>query len=337
MLTATLAIARNTLTESIRQPIYLVLLLLVSVVFVLGLTTSAYTFSDDSLQMIVMGLGMVLVGGTTLAALVATGVLSREIGNRTVLTVISKPVGRPLFVIGKYLGVSGAIGLAMWVWAMVFLLTVRHKVLSAAGDQIDMPVIVFGLSAFAVAAIVAVWGNYFYRWVFASTFTRTLAVTITLAYLLVLLIDKQWQFQAIYTEFDPELAPVTNYGEVKKSLGQVVLALVLVIEAVGVLTAVAIAASTRLGQVMTLIIALGFVALGVASDGLFGRHADTSDVAAAFYHGLPNLQFSFMADALTQQSSITLSYLGMATAYNAAFIIAILAIAVALFQTRETG
>jgi len=337
MLTATFAIARNTFTEAIRQPIYLVLLLLISAVFALGLVTSAYTFGDDSLQMIVMGLGMVLVGGTVMAALVATGVLAREIGNRTVLTVISKPIGRPVFVVGKYLGVAGAIGLAMWVWAMVYLMTIRHKVVSAAGDQIDWPVVVFALAAFALAAVVSVWGNYFYRWVFASTFTRTLAVTITLGYLLVLMIDKQWHFQPIYTEFDPDLAPVTNYGEVRKSLVQVVLALALVGEAVAVLTAVAIAASTRLGQVMTLVIALGFVALGVASDGLFGRHAAGNPVANALYHVLPNFQFSFMADALTQQSSITGGYLAMATGYNAAFTLAILAIAVALFQTRETG
>lgn len=330
-------IARNTFTEAIRQPIFVVLLLLVGGVFVLGTATSAYTFSDDTLQMIVMGLATILAAGTVTAALVASGVLNREIENKTALTVISKPVGRPLFVIGKYLGVAGAIGLSMWIWSLIFLLTVRHKVISAAGDVLDMPVIALGSGAVLVALAVAVWGNYFYRWVFTSTFVRVLAVTITIAYLLVLMINKQWQFQPITTEFNPDLAPITNYGEQRKSLVQVIAALVLVFEAVWVLTAVAIAASTRLGQVMTLSVCLGVVALGVASDGLFGQHAKTHAAAWALYRVTPNFQFFFVGDALTQQSSIDAAYLLSTTAYGLAFTLAILALAVALFQTRETG
>ena len=335
MIGPVLTIARNTFTESIRQPIFLVMVLFVSMIYVLGVATSAYTFSDDTMQMIVMGLGMMLAWGAVTAALVASGVLNREIENKTALTVISKPIGRPLFVIGKYLGVATAISLAMWIWSLVFLLTIRHKVMSAAGDQLDGPVILFGLGALALAAIIAVWGNYFYNWVFASTFVRIFAVTISLAYLLVLILNKNWQFQPIITEFSVELAPVTNYGEEKKSLVQVIVAIGLLFEAVWILTAVAIAASTRLGQVMTLLICLGVVALGVGSDGLFG--SKTSPIAKALYHILPNFQFFFVADALTQKSTIDAGYLLSVSAYAGLLLIAVLGLAIALFQMRETG
>jgi hypothetical protein len=332
-----LSIARNTFTEAIRQPIFVVLLVMVGLVFVLGTATSAYTFSDDTLQMIVMGLSMLLIAGTLTAALVASGVVSREIESRTAMTVISKPIARPIFVIGKYLGVAGAIGVALWVWSLIYLLTIRHKVMAATADPLDGPVLAFGLGALFGAAAIAVWGNYFYNWVFTSTFVRVFAVTLTLAYVMVLLINKQWQFQPIGTEFNPDLAPITNYGEEKKSLWQVILALVLVFEAVWVLTAVAIAASTRLGQVMTLLVCVGMFGLGVVSDGLFGRFAGSNAAASVLYHITPNFQFFFLGDALTQRSQIAPSYLLTATGYAAAFIVAILALATALFQTRETG
>ena len=66
-----------------------------------------------------MGNGMRLVSQDAFAAargeaFVATAELSREIENKTVLTVVSKPVGRTTVIMGKYLGVSvtpGAIAL----------------------------------------------------------------------------------------------------------------------------------------------------------------------------------------------------------------------------------
>ena len=333
----TLTISRNTFTEAIRQPIYIILLLGVILVLILGAAWAAYTLDDDNKLLLDTGLSMVLAASGAMAALLASGVLAREIDNKTVLTVISKPIGRPAFVFGKFLGVAGATALAWLIWSLVFLLTVRHKVLSGAGDQLDGPVWVFGLSALGIAFLVAVWGNYFYNWVFNSTFVRVLTVTLPLAYLLVLLVNKQWQFQPIYTEFDPHLAPVTNYGEEAKSLWQVIVALLMLFEAAMILVAGAIAASTRLGNVMTLLVVFGLFVLGIASDGFFGQYRDVNWLADIAYRLTPNVQLFFLADSLTQQHSITWTYAGMASAYAGLFIIALLSIGVALFQTREAG
>ena len=74
-------------------------------------------------MLIDIGMATVFVAGGLLAAFVATGVLTREIENKTALTVISKPVGRPLFVLGKFLGVAGALILLSTLYmSFVFLL-----------------------------------------------------------------------------------------------------------------------------------------------------------------------------------------------------------------------
>jgi ABC-type transport system involved in multi-copper enzyme maturation permease subunit len=320
-------IARNTFTESIRQPIFVVLLGGCVTLLAINPTLAAYTLGDDNKLLTDMGLSMIFLAGLLLAAFTATGVLNREIENKTVLTVIAKPISRPAFVLGKYLGVTAAVGLAFYIWSLVFLLSVRHKVMSTAADKVDGPVLLLGALALVVALIVALWGNYFYNWVFTSRFTGLLASTLTAAYLGVLIINKEWAVQSIMEEFTHD----------EGQLAQIVLALAMVMQGLAVLCAIAIACSTRLGQVMTLLICLGVYMLGLGSDYLFGRWTDSQPLAWIGYAAAPNIGFVWLADALTQKSPVSGLYIASVTGYIALYIVAALSLAVALFQTRETG
>ncbi|MFQ5655144.1 MAG: ABC transporter permease, partial [Planctomycetota bacterium] len=80
------AVARNTFTESIRQPIFLVLLLLGIGLLAINPALSAYTLGDDNKLLLDLGLSTLLLAGMFLAAFTSTGVLSDEIERRTVLT-----------------------------------------------------------------------------------------------------------------------------------------------------------------------------------------------------------------------------------------------------------
>jgi ABC-type transport system involved in multi-copper enzyme maturation permease subunit len=321
MPTALFCIARNAFTESIRQPIYVVLLLGIQALLVFNVCIAAFTFLDDDKLLTDLGLSTMLLAGLFMAAFTATGVFSREIQNKTVLTVISKPVSRTIFVLGKYLGVLLALTVAYIVWAVVFLLTIRHQVLVAAWMEIDLPVVLFGSLALLIALGVALWTNYFYGWVFASTLTLVECPLMVLAYLLVLCVGKDWSLQS----------PMTDLK------GQLLITLFLLSQAVAILSAVALATSVRLGQTMTLTISTAFFFLGLSSDYLFGRFADGSWLAMCAQALLPNLQLFWMADALTQNHPIGLDYVMFATGYAAFYTAAVLGVAVALFQTREVG
>ncbi len=330
-----ISIARNTFTESIRQPIYVVLILTSILVLILGTMWTAYTLDDDNKMLIDTGLSMLFLSGLLLAAFTATGVLSREIDQKTVLTVVSKPVPRPIFVLGKYLGVAAAIGVSYWILAIVFLLTVRHQVMQTASDAFDGPVMLMSALAGVVALTIATWGNYFYRWVFNSTFIGSLAVTATLAFAAVLLLSKAWTFQSPMTDLNVQL----------------LIGLLLVFEAVLVLTAVAVAASTRLGQVMTLVVCTGVFLLGLVSNSVFGNlvhkfpirtaegwlDAGARVLAHLSYILTPNLQFLWPADAIVNGNDFTGPYVLTVSAYTLLYIAFVTSIAVALFQTREVG
>src|SRR5688572_27041318 len=144
MFEQTLAIVRNTFLESVRQPIMLVVLFAATIALIMCIPLSAFTMEDDQRMLIDIGLATVFLCGTLLSAFIATNVLGQEIENRTALTVISKPVSRPVFVIGKYFGVAAALTLATIYMSFVFLLMEQHKVLQTARDPIHAPVVVFG-------------------------------------------------------------------------------------------------------------------------------------------------------------------------------------------------
>lgn len=265
MIGQTLAIARNTFLEAVRQPIFIILILigaglqLVNTLlsaFTMGFTEETEVFGDDKL-LFDMGLATVVVCAMLLAAFVATSVLSREIENKTALTVISKPVGRPVFVLGKFLGITAAILLASIILTVFFLFAIRHKVMSTARDTIDGPVVLFSTLAILLPIALAIWGNYFYSWVFSSTAVFTMLPAVLIAYAVTLCISKKWAFQPITADLKP----------------QVMLASACAIIAVLVLTSVAVAASTRLGQVMTIVVCTGVFMLGLLSNHLLGRAA----------------------------------------------------------------
>ena len=255
----TVAIIRNTFFESIRQPIMLVVLVIATIALVFSNLLAGFTMEDDQRMMVDLGLSTVFICGALLAAFISTNVLNLEIENRTVLTVISKPVSRPIFVLGKYLGVAGALMLATTYMSFVFLLVELHGVLQTVRDPIHKPVILFGSAAVVAGVGAAGWCNYFYGRVFASTVLAITTPLVALAYFMSLLFDPDFLLRPGGEAFSVAFK------------GQLWLALTAIIMAVLVLTSIAIAASTRLGQVMTLCVTLGVFLLGMLSDWIFGR------------------------------------------------------------------
>lgn len=429
-----IAIAKNTFTQSIRQPIYLVLVGLGILALVFNLSLSSFTMGEDNRMLMDMGLATIFLVCLFIAAFVATSVLSQEIQDKTVLTVVSKPVSRPLFIFGKFFGVSGSILVATIILSCTFMLTLRHEVMSRASDELDWPVIIFGIAAILLAVGISTWCNYFYNWVFTSTTIGALLPLSVVAWLAILVVGKDWKLQMLLPENGGMLSPDLNVGTLQ-ALFALFLALL-------VMCSIAIAASARLGQVMTIFICILVFFLGLLSDHFFGRRAFvanslariteiepgrdlkddfneqgnwytirvaqgielkegmTVDIAAdplglssiiqnpdpatqtshiqirnldrvhmelvklddtpmkrppreddyllasppnvqPFWRILwgipPDLQFLILIDPLTQGHVIPFNYLGKITIYSLLYVIAMLCLAVILFQTREVG
>jgi len=267
-----LAIARNTFIESLRQPVLLLLLLGNGLLTILITWMSAFSLADietaevqgDNKVLLDVGLSTVFGCGALIAGFIATAAISREIENKTILTVVSKPISRWIVIFGKFLGVSGAILIATVIMLVFLLMAVRHGVMSTAADAIDKPVVFYALGAVFISAIGGAWCNYFYRSNFPQVMTLLLLPLILLAYVAMLFTHRDWKFQGVASDLKP----------------QILIACACLMMAVLVLTSVAIAASTRLGQVMTIVVCMGVFVLSLMSNYFVGRHVFDNQVVA---------------------------------------------------------
>ena len=104
--------------------------------------------------------------------------------------------------------------------------------------------------------------------------------------------------------------------------------------------AVALAASTRFGHLVTLVICTAVLGLGIASDHAFGQYEMTSLAAAIAYRTVPNMGPFWVIDGLyagSVETAIPFRYVLYTTCYAGLLTIAALGIAVAAFQKREVG
>ncbi|MBI5865425.1 MAG: hypothetical protein HZB38_13145 [Planctomycetes bacterium] len=253
----------------------------------------------------------------------ATGVITREIESFTVLTAVSKPVGRPLFLTGKFFGVIASMAVAYYVLAFVFMMTVRHGALETVADKYDMPTIVFGLTALAISLITAGFGNFVYGWHFSSTLLGCFVPLVTIAFHAALCFDRTW---------NPQQWWFKDFGDM-----QIVYAVMMTFCAVMILTAVAVALATRLSQTMTLVFCAAVFLIGLMSDYYFGLRAHDGVIYQVLYHAIPNFQFFWVGDALTQGMTVPAAQVWRVAAYAAAYSLGVLALGVTLFQTREVG
>lgn len=366
MLNQLFAITRNTFLEAIRQPIFVVLILVGALLMVICPFLAAYSMDPgegDNRVLVDLQMGNLFLIGMFLAAFTATAVVAAEMESRTALTVVSKPVPRPIFILGKFLGVAGAIIVANYILLLTLLFTVRHRVMQNASDQLDGPVLTFAVGGLILAFLIAAAANYLYKRVFTSTFTTLLAGILTLSIILVSLIGPGWTFQS----------PLHDWQDHDHQMFQIAVGSVFMLQGVLILTAVAVAFSTRLPQVVTLLVCLVVLAIGMftgqiaqgidetmgidqtasawqsvsiiaGSDNSFSKKT-LYILGKMLYLVAPNFQFHWPTDAITQGNSLlhdpegklSLSFLARVFAYTAAYVAALLALGVALFQKREVS
>lgn len=313
-----ITIAVNAFMELVRQPIFL-LLVTSSAMFIVFLSNIPYFGFGDEYRMVKdSALAVMLLAGLLGAVLSASNSLTREIHAGTALAVLSKPVGRATFVLGKFGGVCAALVVLNYVNTVATLLASRMAY-DAYNDIDTRALAVF--AGFVVAAYAAAgFSNYFLRRPFVPDALLILVVGVTLAFLVIYLKPRPAVWAGDPTNVDWHLLP----------------ACALVLFALWVLAALAMLCSTRLELIATLAVCSAFFLVGLVSDFFFGqRAAQGSWWASVVYTVLPNWQLFWMSDALGEGKGIPFSYLARALGYTVTYVGAALAGALLLFEERE--
>ena len=105
------AVAYSTFKTEVNQPLFLIVVF-IGLLFVLGSVYVPYnTFGEDIKMYKDSGLTLIRVLAIFLAVWAASKSVAEEIDGRTALTVLSKPVGRRQFILGKFGGIGLLIAL----------------------------------------------------------------------------------------------------------------------------------------------------------------------------------------------------------------------------------
>lgn len=123
-----LTIASATAKEAIRQPAFFVLAFIASASLICSLFVPYFTFGEDIKMYKDTGLTTISFVCLLLALLTSSSTVADEIEGKTAITVLSKPIGRRDFIIGKYLGIGAGVLLLYLLLGAVFGAGVWYKI-----------------------------------------------------------------------------------------------------------------------------------------------------------------------------------------------------------------
>lgn len=101
-----LSIALNTFRENLRDKLLYNLLVFALLMIGSSLLLMRLTLGEFHRLLLNVGLGSINIFGVLIAIFVGIGLVSKEIEKKTIYTIVSKPVARYQFLIGKYLGLT---------------------------------------------------------------------------------------------------------------------------------------------------------------------------------------------------------------------------------------
>jgi ABC-type transport system involved in multi-copper enzyme maturation permease subunit len=121
------AIALATFKSEVNQPLFVIIILIGVVALALFLILPYNTFGEDIKMLKDTSFVLIMVLALIQAIWGASTSVADEVEGKTALTVLSKPLRRPSFVLGKYLGIIWAVALTFIILGVWFLVLVAYK------------------------------------------------------------------------------------------------------------------------------------------------------------------------------------------------------------------
>ena len=280
------SLTRNTFRESLRDPLFAILLLAALVLIGLFPTMTLFAFRSEMKFVIDSSMSATFTLGLIAAVLCSSNSLNREMRNGTVLLLMSKPVNRITFIVSKMLGISSA--LIFFVF-LCNLATIISKYV--ATDQFDFEVgkLSMYFLILLVAVIIAGLRNFFSNKSFSASMVMSLGVML------------------------PIMTLVLYFMKPDACEASFLYAISLLFFAIVIMGAVSVLLATRFGLVVNLTVSFIIFVGGLISSYLLKEAGDSGNVllesiAKMLSLVIPNWQYFWMADAITSKTVIPGSY-----------------------------
>jgi ABC-type transport system involved in multi-copper enzyme maturation permease subunit len=308
-------VAKNAFRESLREPIFFLLLSTSVVLIGLFPTFSLFVFREQIKLVMDSSMATTMVFGLIAAVLCASHTVSREMRNGTVLLLLSKPVPRENFILAKIAGITAALTVFVFICNASSLISLR-----IACDQfrLDFATMYIYYGLLVAACVFGAVRNYILRRSFASSAVAGMLVLMT--------------GFAVILNFIPSGGEIPPFSDVIPAFS-------LIFFSVWIMGVITVTLSTRFDIVPNLTICSVLFFSGLISDYFFGKTAEDSIFSASsvFYALIPNWQFFWLADALASKKHIPAEYLFWTGLYCVIYMSFCGYLAVLLFRNREIG
>lgn len=121
---AFITIAVNTFLETIRNKVLYNILLVAAIALFFSMSFGDLSVFSRAQVIADFGLTTMSITGLLLAVFIGVGLLGKEISSRTVYLIVTKPVSRDVFILGKFSGLLLVLTLNMLLIALVFFISI---------------------------------------------------------------------------------------------------------------------------------------------------------------------------------------------------------------------
>src|SRR6202166_2431672 len=119
-------IASNTFREAVRDRVLYNLIAFALLLSGAAIFVGQISIDIERLVVINLGLTAVSLFGMVIAIFIGIGLVSKEIDKRTLYTVLSRPVRRWEFIVGKFFGLAGTLAVNSFLMAIVVLVALVY-------------------------------------------------------------------------------------------------------------------------------------------------------------------------------------------------------------------
>lgn len=130
-------IAQNTYREAIRDRVLAGVVAAGVALLLVTLLARPLAMGEGTRLTVDLGLSSITFLGLLVVLMVGTSLVAKEIERRTIFNLLSRPIARPVYLVGKWAGLSGALwtvaaGLGLALWTVLAFLGHGHNVLPIA-------------------------------------------------------------------------------------------------------------------------------------------------------------------------------------------------------------
>jgi ABC-type transport system involved in multi-copper enzyme maturation permease subunit len=166
-------LAVNTVREAVRNKVLYVLLFFALVLIATGVVLSTLSYVERERILQDIGLASIRLFGAAIAIFVGVGLIHKEVERRTIFTILSKPVSRTEFLLGKFAGLVVTLWIQVAIMGATFAavswlagapVTREHgeAILLCAGELAVLVAVATLFSSFTTPMLASLFGAGFY-------------------------------------------------------------------------------------------------------------------------------------------------------------------------------